>query len=64
MGAFPIPENLAVSRVHDAFSDDGKPKDPAYERRAQVFLDELLWFTEAIQDRKAKPGRAGSGTSS
>ncbi|HZR18436.1 MAG TPA: NADPH-dependent FMN reductase [Verrucomicrobiae bacterium] len=54
MGAFPIPENLAVSRVHEAFSDDGTPADHGYERRADVFLDEVLWFSEAIQDRKAK----------
>src|SRR5205085_368591 len=54
MGAFPIPENLAVSRVHETFADDGTPKDPAYEKRAAVFLDEVLWFAEAIADRKAK----------
>jgi NAD(P)H-dependent FMN reductase len=54
MGAFPIPENLAVSRVHDSFRDDGTPNDPVYEKRAAAFLDELLWFTEAIVDRKAK----------
>jgi len=54
MGAFPIPENLAVSRVHDSFKDDGTPNDPAYDKRAAAFLDELLWFTEAIADRKAK----------
>jgi NAD(P)H-dependent FMN reductase len=54
MGAFPIPENLAVSKIHESFADDGTPKDPAYEKRAAVFLDEVLWFTEAIADRKAK----------
>ena len=54
MGAFPIPENLAVSRMHDSFREDGTPNDPAYEKRASAFLDELLWFTEAIADRKAK----------
>jgi NAD(P)H-dependent FMN reductase len=54
MGAFPIPENLAVSRVRDSFKDDGTPNDPVYEKRATAFLDELLWFTEAIVDRKAK----------
>ncbi len=54
MGAFPIPENLAVSRVRDSFRDDGTPNDPAYEKRAANFLDDLLWFTEAIADRKAK----------
>jgi len=53
MGAFPIPENLSVSRVHDSFNDDGTPNDPAYEKRAATFLDELLLFTEAISARKA-----------
>lgn len=54
MGAFPIPENLAVSRVRDSFKEDGTPNDPVYEKRAAAFLDDLLWFTEAIVDRKAK----------
>ena len=53
-GAFPIPENLAISRVRDSFKDDGTPNDPSYDKRAASFLDELLWFTEAIADRKAK----------
>jgi NAD(P)H-dependent FMN reductase len=54
MGAFPIPENLSVSRVHDTFQEDGTPNDLAYEKRAAGFLDEVLWFAEAIADRKAK----------
>src|SRR6184192_2685459 len=54
MGAFPIPESLPVSRVRDSFRDDGTPNDPAYGKRAAVFLDEVLWFAEAIADRKAK----------
>jgi NAD(P)H-dependent FMN reductase len=58
MGAFPIPENLAVSRVHESFNDDGSPNDPAYEKRAAEFLDEMLWFTGAIADRKAKEKKA------
>lgn len=43
-----------MSRVRDSFKDDGTPNDPAYEKRAALFLDEVLWFTEAIADRKAK----------
>ena len=58
MGAFPIPENLSVSNVHTSFNDDGTPNDPAYEKRAAAFLDDLLWFTEAIADRKAKDKKA------
>ncbi len=54
MGALPIPESLPISRVNDSFQEDGTPNDPAYERRVANFLDEMLWFTEAIADRKAK----------
>lgn len=54
MGAFPIPASLPISRVHDSFNDDGTPNDASYEKRAASFLDEVLWFTEAIADRKAK----------
>ena len=57
MGALPIPENLAVSRIRDSFKEDGTPNDPAYEKRAAEFLDDLLWFTEAVADRKAKDKR-------
>src|SRR5581483_4749986 len=53
MGAVPIPESLPVSRVHESFKDDGT-YDPAYDKRAAAFLDEMLWFTEAIADQKAK----------
>jgi len=54
MGALPIPENLSVSRVHDSFREDGTPNDPAYEKRVSAFLDEILWFTEAIVTQKAR----------
>lgn len=58
MGAFPIPENLSVSRVHQSFNDDGSPNDPAYEEQATAFLDDVLWFAEAISDKRAKDKKA------
>jgi hypothetical protein len=54
MGAFPIPASLPVSRVQDSFDEDGNPKDPSYEKRAESFIAEVLWFTEAIATQKAK----------
>jgi hypothetical protein len=54
MGAFPIPASLPVSHVRDRFNEDGTPNDAAYKKRAANFLDEVIWFTEAIADRKAK----------
>ena len=60
LGAFPIPDNLAISRVRDSFKEDGTPNDPSYDKRSAGFLDELLWFTEAIADRKAKERKPGT----
>jgi len=54
MGAFPIPAALPVSRVQEVFDDDGNPHDAAYEQRAQGFIAEVLWFTEAIAAQKCK----------
>jgi NAD(P)H-dependent FMN reductase len=54
MGAFPIPTSLPVSKVQDSFDEDSNPKDPSYEKRAKSFIDEVLWFTEAIAMQKAK----------
>jgi len=57
MGAFPIPAALPVSRVQDSFDEDGNPTDPSYEKRAQSFIDELLWFTEAVATQRSKDTR-------
>jgi len=54
MGALPIPASLPVSDVRESFAENGTPVDAAYEKRAAKFLDQVIWFTEAIADRKAR----------
>ena len=54
MGAFPIPAALPVSRVQSSFDAEGNPLDPSFEKRAAAFIDEVLWFAEAISVQKAK----------
>lgn len=54
MGAFPIPAALTVSKVQDSFDGAGNPQDSGYEKRAEAFIDEVLWFAEAISAQKAK----------
>lgn len=54
MGALPLPTGLAVMQIRDALTDDGTPVDEAYERRAERFLSEVLWYTEAIAGQKAR----------
>ena len=57
MGAFPIPASLPFSRVQDVFAEDGTLKEPAYEKRADAFIAEVLWFAEAIATQKALQNR-------
>lgn len=56
MGAFPIPASLPISRVQNSFDDEGNLLDASYEKRAAGFIDEVLWFAEAIATQKAKTG--------
>ena len=54
LGGVPIPASLLVSRVQTAFDSDGRPSDPKFAKRAEVFFGELLWFTEALATQKTK----------
>lgn len=56
MDAFPIPAALPFSRVQDVFAEDGTLKDLAYEKRADAFIAEVLWFTEAVASQKLRSG--------
>lgn len=54
MGAIPVAAQLPVTRVEESFEETGEPRDESYARRAERFLEELLWLTDAVVDRKAK----------
>jgi len=58
LGGVPIPASLLVSRVQESFDSQGKPSAPGMAKRAKVFFDELLWFTEAFAAQKAKDSGA------
>lgn len=55
MGATPIPASLPVSRVGQSFTDDG-PADDEFEGRADRFLAELRWWTEAAARQRVAAG--------
>lgn len=52
-GAFPIPASLPIPKIEERLAEDGAPIDPSLESKAEIFLSELIWFTEAITARKA-----------
>jgi len=54
LGGVPIPASLMVSRVQEAFDAQGRPTDSRMAKRAKVFFEELLWFTEALAPQKQK----------
>jgi NAD(P)H-dependent FMN reductase len=54
LGGIPIPAILPVSKVQDAFDEQGNPRDPQFQRRAKQYLDELLWFAEALAAQRRK----------
>ncbi len=54
LGAVVVPANLPVSRVQDTFDDNGSLLDPSIEKRADRFIDDLLWHTEALATQRAK----------
>lgn len=54
MGAFPIPAALPVSRVQDVFDENDNPIDASLEKRSEAFIDEVVWFAEAIRAQNRK----------
>ncbi|HEO64273.1 MAG TPA: NAD(P)H-dependent oxidoreductase, partial [Spirochaetes bacterium] len=53
LGAVVVSTNFPVSKVQDTFDDKGL-LDPSVEKRADRFIDDLLWFTEAFVTQRAK----------
>jgi NAD(P)H-dependent FMN reductase len=53
MSAFPIPASLPIAKVEERLREDGTPIDLSLNSKAETFLNELIWFTEAITARKA-----------
>jgi NAD(P)H-dependent FMN reductase len=54
LGMASIPSLFPVPKVQDAFDEEGRAKDPAWQQRAQRFLDELEWHARALKEARAK----------
>ena len=49
LGTPAIPSSLPVSNVGEAFDDEGKAIDTAYDDRIEDFLDEYEWYAKALK---------------
>ena len=53
LGASAIPSAFPISRVGNAFDDEGEALDQDYPRRVGKFLDEFEWYTRALRRARA-----------
>lgn len=49
---FPMPQMLLVSNVKERFDGVGNLSDDDLGEKMDVFLDKLIWFSEAIVEKK------------
>ena len=52
VGAYPLPLKFLVPEIQNTFDDSFKPLNGAIALAAENFLEEFLWFAEAIADKK------------
>jgi len=52
LGAYPLPLKFLVPEVHTVFDNTSTPSSDSIAHSANRFLDEFLWFSEAITDKK------------
>lgn len=52
LGAYPMPLKLLIPAIHNAFDDDFQPGNEKIITNTEKFLDEFLWFAEALAEKK------------
>lgn len=45
----PLRNATLIAQVHEAFGEDGRPRDPRSDERLTVMLDDLAWWGDALQ---------------
>lgn len=52
MGGVALPTKLLVSDIHDSMDESAEPRDQKVVKYTQKFLDEFLWYTDAITEKR------------
>ncbi|MBM3749680.1 MAG: NAD(P)H-dependent oxidoreductase [Acidimicrobiia bacterium] len=50
LGAIVLPATIAVSNVEKTFSPEGEALDPAYVKRTDRMIDDLVWLATRLKD--------------
>jgi NAD(P)H-dependent FMN reductase len=45
----PLRNAALIAQVHQAFGEDGRPRDPRSDERLTVLLDDLAWWGDALR---------------
>lgn len=54
MGGYALPRKFLVSDIQNAFDANNQPLNESLITNANLFLDDFIWFTEAIVAQKLK----------
>lgn len=54
LGTPSIPSAFPISKIGEAFDDDGNPQDTHYDQRIGKFLDEFEWYTYALKHARGQ----------
>ena len=54
LGAYALPLKLLVPEIHQAFDDTNSPVHESVTGNTEKFLNEFLWYTDAIYQKKAR----------
>lgn len=54
LGALPIPDKLPVANVNELFDENGNLSDLKFKAKLESFLNELVWYTEAMVNQKRR----------
>ncbi|AFZ11684.1 NADPH-dependent FMN reductase [Crinalium epipsammum PCC 9333] len=52
LGGLPIPDKLPIANVNDLFDEKGNLCDSKFTTRLESFINELVWYTEALVNQK------------
>ena len=56
VGLVTVPSIFPMPKVAQSFDEEGNPSDEAWDRRIGKFLDELLWYAEALKTQRDTKG--------
>lgn len=59
LGAFPMPFKLLIPEIHKAFDDRYEPQNEKIVMNTDKFLDEFLWFSDALVQKKNQEKKEG-----